>query len=41
MSTDFPGEGLHNESEIAGFRPIIQDFLAKCTVNPDEFILEQ
>jgi len=41
MGTDFPDRGFHTESEIAGFRPIIQDFLAKCTVNPDEFVLEK
>jgi len=39
MSTDFPRKGFHIESKITGFRPIIQDFLAKCTVNPDENVL--
>jgi len=41
MGTNFAGRGFHIESELARFRTVIQDFLAKCAVNPDEFILEK
>jgi len=41
MGTNFPGSGLRNDSGIAGFRSISQDYLAKCTVNQGEFRLEE
>jgi len=41
MGTDILGKGFYTESDIARARPMIQNYLAKCTVSPDGFGLEK